>query len=181
VSFLQKVQCHQATAAETKMWYHLTDRAKFKLDPKFAPADNAVALEDRSGRPGIYLAPDVEKWVNGHGYWRPFVVEFHVDPSVLNAPGVHGRWGGEMFVPSSLFDKITLQRIIPIDAYCREQFGEYGWIETAIGQEFDTGNPITETHGYPFRGYKYKGQDVRDMSSAETLRLKQQLRRVKGK
>jgi hypothetical protein len=89
----------------------LTDRAKFKLNPKFAPADNAVAIEDRSGVPGIYLGTDVEKWVNGFGYWRPFVVEFKVDPSVLKDPGVHGRYGGEMFVPATSFDKLSIVRV----------------------------------------------------------------------
>jgi len=185
VGYIQKVKLLAALrkiVASSEIWYHLTDRAKFKLDPKFAPADNAFAIEDRSGRPGIYLAPDIERWVNGKGYWRPFVVEFHVDPSVLNAPGVHGRWGGEMFVLASLFDKITIQRVIPLDAYCREKFGDYGWMESAIGKEFDTGNPIKEHEsGTPYKdpfsnGYKYNGKDVRDMSLTETQELKRQLR-----
>lgn len=159
--------------------YHLTDRSKFKLDPKFLPADNTFALEDRSGRSGIYLAPDVELWVHGHHYWRPFVVELHVDPTVVNDTGVHGRWGGEIFIPSSSFSKIKVQRVIPIDAYCREKYGSHGWIEREVGQEFDTGNPITaKAWEYPFQGYKYSGSDVRDMSTAEVQRLKQQLRKV---
>lgn len=47
-----------------------------------------MSIVDRSGRPGIYIATDVEGWLNGHGYWRPFVVEFEVDD------------GGEMFIPA---------------------------------------------------------------------------------
>lgn len=163
-------------------WYHLTERAKFKLDPKFTPADNAVAIEDRSGLPGIYLGQSVEKWVNGFGYWRPFVVEFKVDPSVLKDPGVHGRYGGEMFVPATSFAKLLIQRIIPLDAYAREEYGEPGWIEDALGMEFDTGEPIPK-RGTPeynkYRGYRYPGPDVRVMPSSDTNRLKKQLRQVK--
>ena len=181
MSFLQKVSQQYEVRAASATWYHLTDRAKFKLDPKFAPADNAFALEDRSGRLGIYLAPDIERWIHGHGYWRPFVAEFRVDTSVQKDPGVHGRWGGEMFIPASSFDKIVLQRVIPIDAYCREKYGDYGWIENALEQEFDTGNPIPQRIGNisPLRGYKYTGLDVRDMPASETLRLKQQLKKGK--
>lgn len=167
-------------------WYHLTERAKFKLDPKFAPADNAVAIEDRSGQPGIYLGPDVERWVNGFGYWRPFVVEFKVDSSVMKDPGVHGRYGGELFVPATAFDKLTIQRIIPIDAYAREEYGEPGWIEGELGIEFDTGEPIPR-QGAPgwaeawkkYKNYRYPGPDVRTMPSSDVNRLKKQLHQVK--
>jgi hypothetical protein len=156
-------------------WYHLTDRARFKLDPKFAPSDNALAIEDRSGQPGIYLGQSVESWVNGYGYWRPFVVEIKVDPSVVNDPGVHGRYGGEIFVPASSFDKLTIERVIPIDAYAREEYGEPGWIESALGVEFDTGAPVEKT----YRGYRYAGHDVRTMPADEVAKLKKQMRQAK--
>lgn len=168
-----------------ELWYHLTDRAKFRLDPNFKPADNAVAIQDRSGRPGIYLG-DVEKWVNGFGYWRPFVVEVQVDSSVVNDPGVHGRYGGEMFVPASSFGKLAVRRVIPIDAYAREKYGEPGWVEGDLGVEFDTGDPIVR-RGQPgwveshrkYKNYRYPGPDVRSMSAADVARLKKQLRQVK--
>ena len=169
-----------------ELWYHLTDRAKFKLDPKFTPADNSVAIIDRSGRPGIYLGQSVERWVNGYGYWRPFVVEIKVDPSVKNDPGTHGRYGGEMFVPASSFDKLTVQRVIPLDAWVRENYGEPGWIEGALGVEFDTGQPIPQPghQGFAealkkYRGYRYPGPDVRSMPGGEVARLRKDLRRVK--
>lgn len=162
----------------SQVWYHLTDRAKFKLDSKFAPADNAVAIEDRSGRPGIYLGQSVERWVNGFGYWRPFVVEFHVDSEVMQDPGVHGRYGGEMFVPATSFNRLKIERVIPIDAYCREEFGAPGWIESELGREFDTGNPLPPGHS-PYRGYRYPGPDVRTMPAAEANRLKKDLRKAK--
>ena len=171
---------------QPNLWYHLTDRARFRLDPRFAPEDNAIAIVDRSGRPGIYLGQSVEAWVNGYGYWRPFVVELDVDPSVVEDPGVHGRYGGEMFVPASSFDKLTILRVIPLDAHAREVFGEAGWIERELGFEFDTGEPIprpgrpgwSETYK-KFRGYRYPGPDVRDMPLAQVNHLKRQLRQVK--
>ncbi len=166
------------TSGTTKeLWYHLTDRARFALDASFKPADNAVAIEDRSGRAGIYLSPDVEKWVNGHGYWRPFVVEIAVDPAVKKDSGIHGRYSGEMFVPASSFHRLEIVRVIPIDAYAREQYGGYGWIEQDLRREFDTDRPITsQPWEYPFRKYRYVGPDVREMTSEEISRLKGMLR-----
>lgn len=165
-----------------ELWYHLTDDAKFDLDPAYAPEDNAVAFEYRGGRPGIYLSQDVERWVNGHGYWRPFVVEFLVDPSVKTDRGVHGRWGGEMFVPAASFGKLTIQRVIPLDAYGREQFGGYGWIEVETGFAFDTGEAIEKTYAdrvrRRFQRYSYSGPDVREMSASNTRWLADQLQLV---
>lgn len=165
----------------SNIWYHLTDRGRFKLDSKFTPADNSISIYDRSGKAGIYVASRVDVWVNGHNYWRPFVVEFKIDPSVFENPQVHGRWGGERFIPASLFNNIEIQRVIPLDAYAREKFEQHGWIESELKKEFDTGKPIiAKPWEYPFRGYKYKGKNVRDMSSSEINNLKQQLKKVKG-
>lgn len=166
-------------------WYHLTDNPKFKLDPSYAPVDNSISIRDRGGAPGIYLGKSVEKWVNGYGYWRPFVVEFEVDPSVKDDPGVHGRWGGEMFIPATSFDNLSIKRVIPLDAWARENYGEYGWIEGELGVTFDTGEPIPTRFGgvpgkLPPELRKYTGPDVRNMSSAEVNRLKRDLRKVKG-
>jgi len=164
-------------------WYHLTDRAKFKLDRKFKPEDNAIAIEDRSGRPGIYLGQDVGRWVNGQGYWRPFVVEFRVDPSVKNDPGVGGRYGGEMFVPDTSFDKLKILRVIPLDAYAREEYGQPGWVESELGVAFDTGEPLPGKYptwkGANYRGYRYPGPDVRQMPSGEASRLKKDLKKAR--
>lgn len=167
------------------VWYHLTDRAHFKLNPKFAPSDATVAIEDRSGRPGIYLSPKPEVWLQAHGYWRPFVVEFRVDPSITRDHGVHGRWGGELFVPAASFYKLHLERVIPLDAYAREQFNEPGWIEEALGLSFDTGEPLPRPGSADWahlrkllRGYRYDGPDVRDMADASVAELKRQLRRA---
>lgn len=155
--------------------HHLTDCASFTLNAEFCPADNSLAIVDRSGRAGLYVG-DVEKWVNGFGYWRPFVVELRVDPAAL----VSGRWGGESFIPARDFDKVTVLRVIPLDAYAREHYGEHGWVESRLGREFDTGKPIKERgwnqpYTYPFEGWRYPGPDVRDMPETEVRRLRQDL------
>lgn len=167
------------------VWYHLTDRSRFRLDPKFAPEDATFALEDRSGQRGVYLSPEPDVWLASHGYWRPFVAEFIVDQAVVDDRGVHGRWGGEMFVPASSFGRLRLHRVIPLDAYARERFNEPGWIESALGRAFDTGEPLP-TVGSPewialrraMRGYRYDGPDVRDLSTESVSVLKRQLRQA---
>ena len=164
-------------------WYHLTNRSRFKLDPTFEPQDNAFAIEDRSGRPGIYLGTNVGHWLQAQGYWRPFLVELDVDPKVMDDPGIHGRWGGELFVPATSFDKIKIKRVIPIDAYAREEYGGWGWVERAVGRTFDTGEPIEEppfnsplSAHYPNKGYRYPGPDVRKMPAGKVNQLKKDLR-----
>jgi hypothetical protein len=151
--------------------YHITDKANFKLNPNYAPEDNSISISDRSGHKGIYLTHDVEKWVNGHGYIRAFVAEILADPSALDHDTI-GRYGGEVFVPASQFDKLTVNRVIPIDAYCREEFGQHGWTETSQNKEFDTGNAITaKDWERPFRDWKY-AHDTRNMSRDEIMALK---------
>jgi len=168
---------------EPEVWYHLTDRARFRLDPKYEPEDNSLSIEDRSGQPGIYLGKSVERWVNGYGYWRPFVVEFEVDPTLKDDPGNVGRWGGEIFVPAESFHRLRIKRVIPIDAWARETYGDFGWVEAWKGQEFDTGNPIELAKvGFssrpinPPKNYRYTGPDVREMSRAEVARHKKDMR-----
>ena len=165
---------------EHETWYHLTDNPHFHLNPEHAPADNSFSIEDRSGQRGIYLGKSPEHWFSGagEGYARPYLAEFHVHPSVKEAPGVHGRWGGEMFVPAEHSDKLKLHRVIPVDAYVRESYGTHGWIEQHHGSEFDTGKEIERpgfsaplSAHYPFKErvheagtWRYPGPDVRDMT-----------------
>lgn len=151
--------------------YHITDEANFALNPEHEPQDNSISLHDRSGHKGIYLARDVEKWVNGHGYIRPFVAEIYAEPSALEYDTI-GRWGGEVFVPASQFDKLTVNRVMPIDAHCREEFGGPGWIESSHGQTFDTEEPVPRDWPPPYRGYRFNG-DARKMSPEEVQRLRQ--------
>jgi hypothetical protein len=166
-------------SGDTVKLYHITDNSKFNLDSNFAPEDNSIAVNDRSGQRGIYLTPDVGQWFQGHGYTRPFLAEFHVPKSLLEHKDISGRWGGEKFIPSHLHDQIKLHRVIPVDAHAREEYGQHGWIEGASGKEFDTGKAITaKAWESPFKGYKYAGKDVRDMSSAEVSGLKQHFKQA---
>ena len=162
--------------------YHITNKANFKLNRNYAPTDNAFALQDRSGQKGIYVTPSrdgVERWVNGHGYIRPFVAEIYADPSALDHDTV-GRWGGEIFIPADQFDKLRVNRVVPLDAIAREEYGSHGWIEDSHGHEFDTGKEIPARDYYtpyqpPFKDYTYD-QDTRNMSRDEVKRIKQHFR-----
>jgi hypothetical protein len=152
--------------------YHITNKANFKLNPNFAPQDNSFAIQDRSGQKGIYLTPNVERWVNGHDYMRAFVAEIYADPSALENDRI-GRWGGEVFIPADQFDKLKVNRVVPLDVIAREEYGGHGWIEGSHGHEFDTGNEITaKWNEYPFKDYKYD-KDARDMSRDEVKQIKQ--------
>lgn len=153
--------------------YHITNKANFKLNPNYAPEDNSIAIFSRAGHKGIYLTRDVEPWVNGHDYMRPFVAEIYADPSALDHDTV-GRWGGEIFVPADQFNKLKVNRVIPLDAIAREQYGTHGWIEGSHGHEFDTGKEITakDYRGYPFKGYKYD-KDARNMTGDEVKQIRQ--------
>jgi hypothetical protein len=163
------------SAATPLTLYHITDKGNFKLNPEFEPTDNAISISDRSGNKGIYLTPNVEKWVNGHGYIRAFVAEISVDPSALEHDRI-GRYGGEIFIPASQFDKLRVNRVIPIDALCREEFGLHGWTEQASGIEFDTGQPITAKNWeQPFRGWTYP-HDTRKMPADEVRVIKQRFK-----
>jgi hypothetical protein len=160
-------------------WYHLTDNPRFALNAEHEPEDNSFSMDDRSGQKGVYLGKDPSHWFSAaaEGYARPYLAEFRVHPSVKDAPGVHGRWGGEMFVPAHHFDKLHLHRVIPTDAYVREHYGSHGWIEEHHGSEFDTRGPLRQNpdnRHYPFSpkwndpsAYQYPGPDVRDMAPEE--------------
>ncbi len=166
----------EANSTHVKL-YHLTDDAHFNLDSDFAPQDNSISITDRSGVKGLYVVRDVhgiEHWLNGHGYWRPFVVELDAEASALEHDQI-GRWGGEIFIPASQFDKLTVARVVPLDAFCREVYGLHGWVEQHHGVEFDSGNKITSaTWERPFANYRYQG-DVRQLPPEEIARLKQDL------
>lgn len=115
--------------------------------------------------PGIFLTKDVEPWLNGYGYWRPYVSEIEAPDDLDKYDGVVGGYSGEAYVPAQHFDKLKVKRTIPVDAYGREEFGDHGWVESNQGQDFQTGEPITPAEGNmrPFAewgeksNYKYPG------------------------
>jgi hypothetical protein len=155
-------------------FYHLTSKARFKLDPRKTPEDNALAIRMRD-EPGLFLVSQnkLNRWILGHGYFRPFVAELEVDEKYLRPE----RWAGEMFLPSEHFRKARITRVIPIDVQAREEFGEYGWTEAYFETTFDTEEPIPEEklRGYPWRGWRWKG-DVRRIALPWVRQYKKRVR-----
>lgn len=145
--------------------YHLTNKRQFKPSATKVPEDNALSIQERT-RPGLFAAPNVESWWNGHGYHRPYVAEIQVPKGLAQEE----RWGGERFIPGEHLAQAHVSRVIPVDAYVRERFHEPGWVEDHHGTKFDTGEPIKRgPWGMPERGtipadYHYEGPDVRDFS-----------------
>lgn len=126
--------------------YHLAAKADFRLDPRHHPANNTTMGGDWS-RPGVFVVADIEPWVNGYGYWRPWVVEFSVPTSLSSAEGVmESGYAGEVFIPAEHYDQMRLTRVIPLDAWCREQYREFGWTEGYFGTDYRTGRPLDEEH-----------------------------------
>lgn len=144
-------------------YYHITDKPDFKLNPRFRPQNNTTLGGDSA--PGIYLSRDPEPWLNGYGYWRPYVAEIEGPDDLHEHEGVIGGYGGETYVPAQHFPSLQVKRTIPLDAYCREHYGDYGWTENDFGTDFHTGEPITPSQGniVPFKEfngpvtYRYPG------------------------
>jgi hypothetical protein len=136
--------------------WHLTDNPHFALDPSYVPHDNTFALQERT-QPGLYVG-DPEKWFNGYDYVRPYAAEIeHPDAE-------QGRWGGEGFIPGEQLGQSQVKRVIPLDEYARETYGEPGWFEEHENpQAWDS--PRTK---YP--NYRYEGPDVRTFTPEEHQR-----------
>ncbi len=114
--------------------YHLADDVNFTLDPTFYPENNTTLGGDWP-EPGIFLTASPEHWLNGYGYWRPWVVEFE---------GAEGKsYGREVFVPASNFSRMRISRVMALDAYAREEYGEWGWTEEYFETTYDTFEPIS--------------------------------------
>ena len=154
-------------ALESKM-YHLTAKVDFRLDPNKHPQNNTTWGGDWPD-PGIFVTTGwgVEHWCNGYGYWQPWVVEFDMG-SVMSDERVRAYEGDEVFVPATVFDKIRITRVLPLDAHCREVYGALGWTESDTGTYFDTFEPIPEEiqakDWYAMKGYRYPG-DARQTDS----------------
>lgn len=149
--------------------YHITDNPDFALNPHHSPERNTVDIESATHdgmRPGIFLTKDPERWVNGHNYVRPYIAEIHAPHNLHEHEGVHsGGYNGETYVEGHNFDKLHVNRVMPLDAHAREEFGGAGWIEGHHGTAFDDEHPLTSHEiNTGFRGYHYPGPDARDMS-----------------
>lgn len=152
----------RTSAVDHDVLYHLTDSPTFKPDPEHEPTDNTFALQDRSGRKGLYVGDKraTEHWWSpaGEGYTRPYVAELHV-PKGIAQPG---RWGNEQFIPSEHPDKVKVHRVMHWDDHMREQYSDHGHIESFHGTEHDTGNPIGKWRPNKFPGYQ--APDMREAS-----------------
>lgn len=145
----------QLTAAT---YYHITDRPDFTLDPTHRPQNNTTLGGDME--PGVFMTQHAEPWLNGYGYWRPYVAEIEAPDDLSTRPGVMSEgYSGEVYAPASTYPEMKVNRVIPVDAYGREQYGTSGWIEDANGRDFQTGEPLAPQVGniptHP--GYRYPG------------------------
>ena len=110
----------KTAADDHDVLYHLTDKHQFALDPEYAPQDNTFAIEDRSGRKGLYGVSDpwgVNSWKH-KGYQRPYVAEVHVPKGLAQ----DGRWGNEKFLPAEHYDKATVHRVMTGDQHDQETY-----------------------------------------------------------
>lgn len=173
MNHLQEAWARRIEASKTaasNVLYHLADKVDFKLDPNFHPENNTTWGGDWP-EAGIFLGKSVEAWVNGYGYWRPWVVEFEVSGVDLN----WGGYSGEVFVPATDFDKIRISRVIPLDAHCREEYGDWGWVEDNDGITFDTEEPFERKGYHDWSGYRYPG-DARQSDPAWRARYEKRVR-----
>ncbi len=128
------------TASGPQKLYHITDRHNFTLDPNHEPHDNTLSIEDRSGRKGVYLTDNPDRW-RANGYHRPYVAEIEVPEGLAGEE----RWHGEQFLPAEHFDKAQVRRVIPFDQHQREKYGEPGTIENYLGTPASTGDRDART------------------------------------
>ena len=167
-----------AVSTERVTSYHLTDDPNFSLNKAKRPQNNTTLGGDWPSA-GIFVGPSAEAWFNGYDYVRPFVVELSHPPIKdmgSKAMDVAG-YGGEQFIPAEAFDSVRVERVIPYDEYAREQFGEYGPIES-YNETDAQGRALPQITGSfgsrdtaPLKNYKYSGKDVRNMSPAQQRAL----------
>jgi hypothetical protein len=135
-----------------KRGWHLTDNPHFVMDPEAKPEWNSLAgdLMGDARPKGMFVTDDPEYWMHAHGYERPYVAE--VEGLVTNPPGTVMHKGREEFMQG----QGKTVRVLTIDEFAREHFGEPGWVE----DYFSEVPPRTK-----FRNYV--GRPVSDMSPAE--------------
>lgn len=137
-------------------YWHITDHPDFKPDPNFRPENNSTL--GGHFNPGLFVSQHPEHWMQSYGYYRPYLSEIDVPDEV-------GRDfdNSERFITPDQYDKIKVERTIPIDAYGREQYGQSGWVESNYGEDFETGEKFTDYQPMSrdlykkTPGYKYPG------------------------
>lgn len=136
---------------ESASYYHITDNPDFKPDPSFKPENNGTL--GGNFPEGLFVSQHPEHWMQGHGYFRPYVSEIDVPDDV-------GRdfSNSERHIPADQFDKIKVKRTMPVDAYGREVNKEHGWVESETGKDFENGSDLPKA---PWGGYGGKTPDYR--------------------
>jgi hypothetical protein len=86
--------------------------------------------------------------MQAHGYERPYVAQ--VEGRVTNPPGTVMHVGREEFMQG----KAKTVRVLTVDEYAREVFGDAGWVEDYFGEA-------------PKIPKGYVGRAVSDMTPAE--------------
>ena len=138
-------------------YWHITDHPDFKPDPSFRPENNGTLGGNFS--PGLFVSQNPEHWMQGYGYYRPYLSEIDVPDGV----GDDFHNSPERFIKPEHYDQLTVRRTIPIDAYTREKWGESGPVENSAGEDFETGEKFTDRQPMSLDvhkktpGYKYPG------------------------
>ncbi len=152
----------ETKTAANEPWYHITDNPNFAFDPKHTLNWNSTMGNMGNEPPGMFLTKNPEYWFNGHDYVRPYIAEIHAPEESLD-PGYYEH--NDRVLPAHAYPQAQIKRVLPIDEYVREQYGEPGWIE---GYHDHEGVPYHEQPKYP--DYHYEGPDVRDMTPEEHQR-----------
>ena len=129
--------CHNPAGSPTggqfcgkvKRGWHLTADPHFVPDLTLQPEWNSLGgdlIGDK--RPAGMFVGQPEFWMQAHGYERPYVAE--VEGLVTNAPGAVMYPGKEELMQG---EAKTL-RVLTIDEYAREVFGDVGWVEDYLGE-----------------------------------------------
>lgn len=153
------------TANDRRTFYHLTENPNFAPDPNFRPANNTTLGGDWD--PGLFVAEELEPWVNGYDYIRPWVAEMSAPADIFDRDGVKRGYSRERMIPASEYGDISVDRMIPFDAYARERFGGPGWAERHHEKAFDGAeisdwNSTWYAEGRPWgEEYRFEG-DIRD-------------------
>lgn len=105
--------------AGKSIFYHLTAKPRFKLDPKVAPAENYLSWDYVEGA-GLYVTDQPEYWWNGKGYIRPFIAEIWVG---FDMEPYRARFGHEWRIPAEKFPECKITRVIPTDEWFGEEYG----------------------------------------------------------
>lgn len=130
-------------------YWHLTDNPDFRPDPTHSPELNTTMGGDM--KPGLFLTRDPSHWMQGYGYWRPYVSEIEAPDDV----GLGSHLSPERYVPADQYHQLQVKRTIPIDAYSREHYNEPGWVEGDSGHDFQSGLPLEPAPG----GYHKRNWD----------------------